>query len=451
MSHILQLLLLLSAIVIIAKLAGAISLRLGQPAVFGEILVGLILGPTVLDILGYPLFSNVEVASEGSLGSLLSAAAVQGEAGHRLVLSVILKDLADIGVILLMFVAGLETELEKIKGVGAAAFWAAVGGVILPLGFGALFSYYSGLGGMESIFIGTILTATSVSISAQTLMELGALRTREGSAILGAAVIDDVLGIFLLSVVVALSSKGRLDGAGLGSLFWIMARMAGFFVVFWFIGRRFLEPAAARFSQLPASQALLAFVLVAAFLYSWGAEYIGGVAAITGSYMAGLLLGQTCFKKQIDSGIHPVTYSLFVPVFFISIGLEADARPLVKEPAFVIWIIAIAITAKALGCFLGATLAGFAPLEALRVGVGMISRGEVGLIVASYGLAHNIIDRRIFSAMVVMVLATTVVTPLLLTRVFPKRKLRRAEVFESVGGIEEESREEGDAADRTGS
>lgn len=448
MSHILQLLLLLSAIVLIAKLAGAISLRLGQPAVFGELLAGLLLGPTVLDVLGTPLFSNVEVAGEGSLGNLLSAAG-QGGAGHRLVLSVILKDLADIGVILLMFVAGLETELEKIKTVGGAAFWAAVGGVILPLGFGALFSYYWGLGGLESIFVGTILTATSVSISAQTLMELGALRTKEGTAILGAAVIDDVLGILLLSVVVALSSEG-LNSAGLGSLFWITARMTGFFVIFWFIGRRFLEPAAARFSRLPASQPLLAFVLVAAFLYSWGAEYMGGVAAITGSYMAGLLLGQTRFKKQIDGGIHPVTYSLFVPVFFISIGLEADARPLLKEPAFMIWIISIAITAKALGCFLGATLAGFAPLEALRVGVGMISRGEVGLIVASYGLAHDIIDRRIFSAMVIMVLATTVVTPLLLTRVFPKRKLRRAEVFESVSGIEEESREESDVTDRVG-
>src|SRR5262247_2529074 len=185
MPHLLQLLLLLVIIVFTAKAAGALSVRFGQPAVFGEILVGLLLGPTIIDLLRLWPF----VAAHDSLGNVV-------------------KDFSEIGVILLMFVAGLETDLDEMKRVGRVAFWAAAGGVILPMAGGVAAARSFGYGWREAIFIGTVLTATSVSISAQTLMELKQLKSKEGSTILGAAVIDDVMGIIVLSFVVAFAAVG---------------------------------------------------------------------------------------------------------------------------------------------------------------------------------------------------------------------------------------------------
>jgi len=202
MSHSLQVILLLMLVVAAAKLAGALAARLHQPSVFGEILVGVLLGPSFLNILGGPLF-----LSTGSDAGLLP----------------LVQDMAHIGVLLLMFVAGLETDVVQLRHVGRVAFWVAFGGVLLPLIGGAAVGVAFGLPlYWEAIFVGTILTATSVSISAQTLLELGALRTREGATILGAAVIDDVMGIVLLSIVVALSTT-----AGAASLSWRSSDSSG--------------------------------------------------------------------------------------------------------------------------------------------------------------------------------------------------------------------------------
>src|SRR5687767_10477561 len=210
MTHFLQLLLLLILIIAAAKLAGAAANHLGQPAVFGEILAGLLLGPTLADVLGWPIF-------------------------HRELLSFV-QNLAEIGVLLLMFVAGLETDLDEMRRVGKVAFWAAFGGVVLPMAGGIAIALLFGLPlYWEAIFIGTILTATSVSISAQTLMELGALRSREGATILGAAVIDDVMGIVLLSLVVAFAkaSTSGVDVAQIGGVglrivvYFLLAVLAG--------------------------------------------------------------------------------------------------------------------------------------------------------------------------------------------------------------------------------
>jgi Kef-type K+ transport system membrane component KefB len=416
MSHPLQLLLLLTIVVAAAKLAGAAANRIGQPAVFGEILVGLVLGPTVLDILEWPMFLPQAVAGHGDAVPLLA----------------VVRDLAGIGVILLMFVAGMETDLGEMRRVGKVAFWAATGGVVLPFAGGIAVSSAFGLPMLwEGIFVGTILTATSVSISAQTLIELGALRSREGSTILGAAVIDDVMGIVLLSLVVAFArASGAVD---LGQVIVVVVRLVVFFLAAVAAGR-FLAPVAAAAERLGVSEGLLGGVLVVAFLYAWAAEVVGGVAAITGSYMAGLLLAQTRFKEAIDRGIHPLTYSLFVPVFFISIGLQANGRELGARAGFTLVVVAVAIVAKAVGCGLFARLFGFTPLESLRVGVGMISRGEVGLIVAGYGLGSGIIGRDVFSASVIMVLVTTMVTPPLLRLTFPRRERVPAVVEETVAG-----------------
>jgi Kef-type K+ transport system membrane component KefB len=177
------------------------------------------------------------------------------------------------------------------------------------------------------------------------------------------------------------------------------------------------------------------------FIYAWAAEYAGGVAAITGAYIAGVLLAQTPFKRQIDAGVHPLTYSIFVPLFFIGIGLQANGRELGGSVAFTAVLVAVAITAKALGCGIFARAFGFTTTESIRVGAGMISRGEVGLIVAGYGLANGLIGQPVFSASVIMVLVTTMVTPPLLRLTFPRRPFPGdAVVEETVGHAPRRSR-----------
>ena len=398
MSHSLQILLLLALVIAAAKGAGVLAGKIGQPAVFGEILIGLLLGPTILDVLAWRIFNS----AGGSTG-----------------LADLFGDFAHIGVLLLMLVAGLETDLQEMRRVGKTAFWSALGGVVLPLGGGALTAVAFGLPlYWEGIFIGTVLTATSVSISAQTLIELGALKTREGSTILGAAVIDDVMGIIVLSLVVA-AAGASAAGLDLGQIRFLALRIAGFFGI-GIIAGRWMAPLLRWASGMPVSQALLACVLIVAFVYSWAAEYVGAVAAITGSYLAGVLIAQTPFKRQVDEGVHPLTYSMFAPIFFVNIGLQANGRELGSSALFAVTLVAVAIVTKAFGCGVFARLSGFSTKESVRVGAGMISRGEVGLIVASYGLTHQIIGRDVFSASVVMVLVTTMVTPPLLRLTFPK-------------------------------
>lgn len=416
MSHLLQFILLLAIIVAAAKLAGGLSNRLRQPSVFGEILVGLFLGPTVLNILGWPVF-------------------LPHDAAHPPLVAIV-KDLAELGVILLMFIAGLETDLDEMRRVGKVAFWSAAGGVVLPFAGGIAVSSAFGLPVFwEGLFIGTILTATSVSISAQTLIELGALRSREGSTILGAAVIDDVMGIVVLSFVVAFARGGHVD---YGEFAMVVLRMAVYFAAAVAAGR-LLAPVARWADRLGVSQGLLAAVLFVTFVYAWAAEYVGGVAAITGSYLAGVLFAQTDLKSRIDEGIHPLTYSMLVPVFFVAIGLQANARQLGSRVSFTLLLVLVAIVAKAIGCGAVARL-WFNTRESVRVGVGMISRGEVGLIVAGYGLGHGIIGQDVFSAAVIMVLATTMVTPPLLRLTFPAPPTERARyVEETIAGPPEEA------------
>jgi Kef-type K+ transport system membrane component KefB len=428
-----QLLLFLVLVTLISKSAGALSNRFGQPAVFGEILAGLLLGPSLLNIMGWAIFAHH----------------AEGFVPHPDLAGVV-SDLAEIGVILLMFIAGMETDLAEIRRVGRVAFWAALGGVLLPLASGAAVAHMYGYTWSQGWFMGAVLTATSVSISAQTLMELKSLRSKEGSAILGAAVIDDVMGIIVLSLVVAFTAAGAADAgaqaaAGAGPAGTVAAqvgivclRMLVYFAAAWWAGRWLLERAAAAVSRLRISEPLMAFVVAVALLYAWGAEHLGGVAAITGSYLAGILFAQTSFRQRIERGIHPLTYSFFVPIFFINIGLRADVTQLGSQAEMTVFVLVVAILGKLVGCGLFAWMAGFDRRESLRVGVGMISRGEVGLIVAGYGLAHGIIGNDIFSAMVLMVLVTTMITPILLRFVFPRGlpEVAAPGIYESVAHVE---------------
>jgi Kef-type K+ transport system membrane component KefB len=412
MPHLLQLLLLLALVITAAKLAGAAATRLGQPAVFGEILAGLVLGPTALDVLGWPAFA--QAAGAPSLAALL-------------------QDLADVGVVLLMFVAGLETDVDELRRVGRVAFWSAAGGVALPMAGGIVVASAFGLPvWWKGVFAGTILTATSVSISAQTLMELGVLKSREGATILGAAVIDDVMGIVILSVVAAFAqARGGVDVAQIAA---IVARVAVFFAAAWVAGRYF-DRLAAWSDGLGVSQGLLAAVTVVAFVYAWAAEFVGGVAAITGAYIAGVLFTRTRFKPRIDAGVHPLTYSILVPVFFITIGLRANARALGPHAMFTAVLVAVAVAGKIVGCGTLARLCGFSTRESLRVGAGMISRGEVGLIVAGYGLAHGLVGQDVFSASVIVVLATTMMTPPLLRLAFGAPRRTTVSIEESIAHV----------------
>jgi len=413
MTHFLQLLLLLTVTVAAAKLAGAAAVRIGQPAVFGEILIGLLLGPTVLNVLGLPIFTPAESTIP------------------HVSLDAVMRDLSEIGVLLLMFVAGLETDVAEMRRVGNVAFWSAFGGVVLPLVAGAATAAAFGFPlYWEGIFIGTILTATSVSISAQTLIEIGALRSREGATILGAAVIDDVMGIMLLSLIVALA-KASAAGVDVTQIAIVVVRLIVYFAAALMAGH--VVPLVLSWARrLPVSQAVLSAAVVIAMVYAWAAEAIGGVAAITGAYVAGVLIAQTSFKKEIDGGIHPLAYSIFVPVFFIGIGLQANGRALGDRVGFTIALVAVAIVAKAVGCAVSARWCGFTTQQSIRVGVGMISRGEVGLIVAGYGLANRLIGRDVFSASVIVVLVTTMVTPPLLRLVFPPRRHVIATVEETI-------------------
>jgi Kef-type K+ transport system membrane component KefB len=352
------------------------------------------------------------------------------------------------------------------KRIGRVAFWAAIGGVVGPFFFGwgsaegfkllgLNFTFY------ETIFVGTILTATSVSISAQTLIELNKLSSREGTTILGAAVIDDIIGIIILSIVIAFkpASVGGAEGAenlvghimqslmssgavsegaaGFIRIFILVVLMVAFFVVAIWFGRRYFERILRWAFESPISQGVLTAAIVLGILYGWSAEFIGSVAAITGSYIAGILVAQTSFREEVEHRLHAVTYSLFVPMFFISIGLKANIKPIfaplfrsftggamseteILLLVFAIVIVIVAIFTKVAGCLLGGKYAGFTWGESYRVGVGMISRGEVGLIIASVGLTAGIINRDVFSIMILMVLVTTLVTPIWLKIAFKR-------------------------------
>ncbi len=434
MNHLLQLLLLLSIFIVAAKAAGALSVRYGQPAVFGEIMIGLLLGPTAINLLHQWPFAN-------SAESLIHS----------------IKDFSEMGVILLMFVAGLETDLNEMKRVGRVAFWTAFGGVLFPFFGGTIASRAFNLSWTESFFIGAVLTATSVSISAQTLIELKQIKSKEGSTILGAAVIDDVMGIIVLSVVVAFAAAGISDSSTqslpliVSSTFFNQNKTAEILAVFFFMiaffwisiwfGVRYFDRLLEKASKVPASQALLAFTVALLLFYAFLAQYVGQVAAITGSYIAGVLCTRTRFKKEIDQGIHPLTYSILVPVFFISIGLEADGRSILGNRGLLLImsvILLVAILGKIIGCGVFARLSGFTSKESLRVGVGMVSRGEVGLIVAGVGLTNGVIDQNIFSIMVIMVLVTTMITPLLLRYVFPRaEEVYVPDVYESIVSLQD--------------
>ncbi|MCH8094280.1 MAG: cation:proton antiporter [Chloroflexi bacterium] len=393
MDPFLQFLLAVALIVAAAKTAGYLSTRLGQPAVLGEILAGLALGPTVLDMLQWPLFSDPQ------LGETLS-------------------HLAHLGVLLLMFIAGLDVDLRSMTKAGRPVMLAGVLGVLAPVGLGYAAALSFGFDQQQSLAIGLVLAATSVSISAQTMMELGVLRTRVGVALLGAAVVDDVLVILFLSLFIALIGGG---GGGVSALLWVTVKMVGFLGLAAWLGARLIPRLGSWVEQLPISEGVLALAMVVTLLYAWASEAIGGMAAITGAFLAGLLFARTSLRQHLEGGMHSLAFSWLVPIFFVSIGLQVNARALgLGGLPFALVIVLVAVVSKVIGSGIGARLGGFPKGEALRLGVGMVSRGEVGLIVASVALDAGLIGDGIFASVVLMVVATTLLTPIMLRALYPK-------------------------------
>ncbi len=393
-SEALGLLLALAVLIASAKVVGEISLRLGQPAILGELLAGLILGPTFLNLPAWPAVEAAEPLPTIHL-------------------------LAQLGVLWLMFGAGLEIELSDFRRAGRPAALAGSLGVVFPLALGAGLALAAGYPVEEAIFLGIVLSATSVSISAQTLLELGRLRTQEGIALLGAAVIDDVLVIVLLSAFVTVAA----GSGGLGAVVAQLGIMALTMVVVGVFALIVLPRIAARAESLRVSEGLLAIALASVLLAAWATEAIGGMAAITGAFLAGVGLGRGHWREEIESGLHRLGYAFFVPLFLVDIGLQTDLRMITPQLAlFTLGVLAVAVVSKIVGAALGAWAGGFDRSAAWRMGLGMISRGEVGLIVAGVGVSEGLLEGELFVAVVVMVLATTLLTPILLRSAFSRQE-----------------------------
>lgn len=382
----------LAIIIVAAKLSGYISTRLGQPSVLGELIAGLLLGPTLLDFLHvWPSFSE-----DAHLGETITM-------------------LAELGVMLLMMLAGLELDLSDLLKAGKVSAVSGVLGVIVPFAAGVGTALLFGTGFNESLMIGLALSATSVSISAQTLIELGVLRSRVGLALLGAAVFDDILVILLLSV------SAIVVGTAVGetSIPLTILRMAGYLVGASLIGAYILPWLTNRIERLPISQGLIAFAVVAVLLYGWAAEVLGGMAAITGAFLVGLFLARTPHKHNIEHGIAALSYGFFVPIFFVNIGLEVNLAAISGNAWWFAGVLTIvAILSKIIGSGGGALITGLPRKEALQLGIGMVSRGEVGLIVASFARSLNLISADDFAIIVFMVIIATLVTPPMLRAVF---------------------------------
>jgi Kef-type K+ transport system membrane component KefB len=393
MTEFLQLALALVILISAAKLGGYISLRLGQPSVLGELIAGLILGPSLLDTLHHTPFTSPHLDETIAL-------------------------MAEMGVLLLMFLAGLELHIKDLVKSGRVAALAGTLGVVFPVVMGFGTGYAFGMPTLPALFIGLVLAATSVSISAQTLMELKVLRSRVGVGLLGAAVFDDVLVILGLSIILALTADG---GGGLADVGLVLLRMTLFLVAASAVGVLALPRLSRRIDKLPISQGLVAFVLVTLLLYAWAAEALGSMAAITGAFLAGLFLSRSPLRDRIQSSVSVIAYGFFVPIFFISVGLVADAHMLAGSGLWlIVTMVVVAIISKILGAGLGARLAGFDNREALQLGVGMMSRGEVGLIVATLGVSQGLLSGQVFAGVVGVVIVTTLLTPPALRQLFSR-------------------------------
>ncbi len=389
----LQIAIILAILLFSAKAAGLLSVKLGQPSVLGELIVGIILGPSLFNLLHLPVFAGHE----------------SGE---------FIKEIGELGVLLLMFLAGLELHLEELAQNRAASAYGGIFGVLIPIGLGFWVGTIFDLPFNQSMFLGLTMGATSVSISAQTLMELKVLRSKVGLGLLGAAVFDDMLVILILSTFMALQSGGSTL-----EILLVLVKMVGFLGGSMLFGLWVIPWISKKISGLPISHGVITLAIIVMLVYGFAAEIVGGMAAITGSFIAGLMFSRTNQKPDIDRGLKALAYSFFVPIFFINIGLNVNVSDINSSTIWIMVLISVsAIFGKIIGAGGGAKLGKFTWRESIQLGIGMVSRGEVGLIVASVGLESGLLSPDLFSAIIGMVLITTVLTPPMLRASFSKPK-----------------------------
>lgn len=378
----------LALILLSTKLLGILTGKFQMPRVVGALLAGLVLGPAMFNVLSETEF---------------------------------LSQLSELGVIVILFTAGMGTDLRELKNAGKAGFLVALCGVLVPMAMGTGFGWLAGRAGwlpgntlLENVFLGTILTATSVSITVETLKELGRLDTQVGSTILAAALIDDVLGLVALTVVASMAG----DRSGLVLvllkivLFFVFAIVAAFGGIWLF--RKIISHAHQKnLRRYPV------FAFVICLLLAYCAEEFFGVADIIGAFVAGLVVACTSKASYIRSKFEPLSYLLLTPVFFAGIGIKVELPKLNGGlVAFSLFMLLTAILSKVIGCGLGAKMCGFCTTECIQVGAGMACRGEVALIVANRGLSMGVLSQTIMTPIVITVVGCAVLTPLLLKLAF---------------------------------
>lgn len=378
----------LAIIVIFAKSFGLAARKLHIPQVVGEILAGLIIGPSVFGLVKQ---------------------------------SDLLSELAEIGVILLMFSAGLGTDLNNIKKTGIKSFFIACAGVFVPLVGGTLlyscFYGFSSVGTKEfyqAVFIGVIMTATSVSITVETLKELGKLNNEIGTTILNAAIIDDIIGILVLTFVIGFQKP---DSHPFGILiktvmFFVFAIGVGVIIykVFKWVDKRYPKT-----RRIPIAG--LALCLSLAYI----AERFFGIADITGAYVAGVILCKVHDSDYIAEKMDISSYMLFGPIFFASIGIKTSLQQInVNIILFSLLFILVATTTKIIGCGITSRLCGYKSADSLKIGVGMMARGEVALIVAQKGMSESLVNPTYFTSVILLILFTSIFTPIILKALYSR-------------------------------
>lgn len=390
-------LLFLAIIMISTKLLGLFSRKIHMPAVVGALAAGVILGPSGLGLI-----------------------TLDGETG------LFLEEMAEIGVILLMFNAGLETDLRELKKNGVASLVTAMIGVIVPLiggflgyalYFGTDFPDYNEV--LKAVFVGVVLTATSVSITVETLRELGKLKGKVGTTILGAAVLDDIIGIIVLTIVTSLKDPSVNPAT-------VILRIVAYFIFIAIV--TFILVKCKRFVEGNDEKRRIVILCVAfCFVMSYISEKFFGIADITGAYFAGLMLCSMKVGPYISKRCEVPSYLIFSPVFFASVGLKVTIGSMDASIwIFSVILLLIAILSKIIGCGFGARLCKCTNKEALQVGIGMVSRGEVALIVAQKGYASGMLDDVLFAPIVLVVIVTTLLTPILLKAVMKDKEQETA-------------------------
>lgn len=385
----------LAIIIVFAKIFGIAARYLKAPQVVGQIVAGLIIGPSILGLVEQSTF---------------------------------IVQMAEIGVLLLMFSAGLETNLRDLMKTGLKALAIACAGVFVPLvGGTVLYMVMYGaapFGSVEfykAVFIGVIMTATSVSITVQTLRDMGKLKGEVGTTILSAAIIDDVIGIVVLTFVIGMTdtSTNPMKVVVNTVLFFVLAVVVG--IAIYFIFKKYD-------TSHPHTRRIPILGLALCFAMAYVAEVYFGIADITGAYVAGIILCSLKDSEYIAEKMDINSYMLFGPVFFASIGLKTDISGFSSSLViFCIGFVVVALVTKIVGCGLMARAVGFKGYNALKIGIGMMTRGEVALIVAQKGLSAGLISSEYFTAVILLIIISSIVTPIILKLLYAKTDKQEAE------------------------